>query len=127
MPAAAPSQQYLTVFIIIRKDLSKAPLNWPTGAVIGNAAHAATAVLHKYRHEERTIKYLEDMESMRKVVLETKNEGSLLKVAEQMKEKGILHHLWIETPEGIPACLATAPYIRDDVNPFLKKCQLYRS
>ncbi|KAJ3130209.1 hypothetical protein HK100_008182 [Physocladia obscura] len=127
--AAVPTltqQAFLTVFVIVRKDLSKT-LGWPMGAVIGNACHAATAVLHKYRNEQRTIDYFTDLEGMRKVVLETKNEASLNKVEALMNEKGILHYKWIEQPEGISAAIATAPYFRDDVQECLKKCQLYRS
>ncbi|KAI9351280.1 peptidyl-tRNA hydrolase II domain-containing protein, partial [Obelidium mucronatum] len=115
----------LTVFIIVRKDLAKT-LNWPMGAVIGNAAHAATAVLHKYRDEQRVIQYMSDLEGMRKVVMETKNEGSLDKVEATLKERGLLFHKWIEQPEGISAAIATAPYYREDVQECLKKCQLYR-
>ncbi|TPX74845.1 hypothetical protein CcCBS67573_g03869 [Chytriomyces confervae] len=104
---SAPTQQFLTIFLIT--------LNWPVGSVIGNAAHAATAVLHKHRTEARVAEYLSDVEGMRKVVLETKNEASLAKVEAELTQRGILHHKWIEQPEGIAACIATAPYLRDDV------------
>ncbi|KAJ3002701.1 UNVERIFIED_CONTAM: peptidyl-tRNA hydrolase domain-containing protein 1 [Siphonaria sp. JEL0065] len=123
-PTASP-QAFLTVFIIVRKDLAKT-LNWPMGAVIGNACHAATAVLHKYRDEQRVIEYMADLEGLRKVVMETKNEGSLEKVEAALKEKGLLYHKWVEQPEGIPAAIATAPYFREDVQDCLKKCQLFR-
>ncbi|KAJ3405180.1 peptidyl-tRNA hydrolase domain-containing protein 1 [Chytriomyces hyalinus] len=139
---SAPTQQFLTIFLIVRKDLTKT-LNWPVGSVIGNAAHAATAVLHKHRTEARVAEYLSDVEGMRKhqrlthpdtnthftvyqVVLETKNEASLAKVEAELTQRGILHHKWIEQPEGIAACIATAPYLRDDVKDCFKKCQLYR-
>ncbi|KAI8832948.1 peptidyl-tRNA hydrolase II domain-containing protein [Chytriomyces cf. hyalinus JEL632] len=122
---SAPTQQFLTIFLIVRKDLTKT-LNWPVGSVIGNAAHAATAVLQKHHTEARVAEYLSDVEGMRKVVLETKNEASLAKVEAELKERGILHHKWIEQPEGIAACIATAPYLRDDVKDCFKKCQLYR-
>ncbi|KAJ3203094.1 mannose-1-phosphate guanyltransferase [Entophlyctis luteolus] len=120
--APAPPQQFLTVFVIVRKDLIKT-LNWPLGAVIGNACHATAAVLHKFRADERVQAYLSDLEGMRKpvtrlareVVLETKNEASLDKVEGMLAEHGVKYHKWIEQPEGIAAAIATAPCYRDEV------------
>ncbi|KAJ1822037.1 hypothetical protein LPJ56_003142, partial [Coemansia sp. RSA 2599] len=65
--------------------------------------------------------------SMHKVALETKNEASLLKMAENLKEKNIPFYLWIEQPENIPTCLATIPVVRSDLGDALKKCSLLLS
>ncbi|KAJ2706881.1 peptidyl-tRNA hydrolase domain-containing protein 1 [Coemansia sp. IMI 203386] len=97
-----------TIFIVMRKDLQKV-LNWPLGSIVAQGCHATTAVIWKHRDDERVKSYTADLESMHKVTLETKNEASLLKMADNLKEKNIPYHLWIEQPENIPTCLATVP------------------
>ncbi|KAJ2852477.1 hypothetical protein J3B02_003469 [Coemansia erecta] len=114
-----------TIFIVMRKDLQKV-LNWPLGSIVTQGCHATTAVMWKYRDDERVKAYTADLESMHKVALETKNEASLLKMAENLKEKNIPYHLWIEQPENIPTCLATIPVMRSDLGDALKKCSLLR-
>ncbi|KAJ9054666.1 hypothetical protein DSO57_1011668 [Entomophthora muscae] len=58
--------------------------------------------------------------------LKTKNENSLLAVANNLTELGIPHCCWIENPENIKTCIATAPVLRSDLKDALKKCSLYR-
>ncbi|KAI9503263.1 peptidyl-tRNA hydrolase II domain-containing protein [Coemansia spiralis] len=114
-----------TMFIVIRKDLIKC-FKWPLGSVVTQGCHATTAALWQHREDERVKIYMADIESMHKVTLETKNEASLLKAAENLKEKNIPFHLWIEQPENIPTCLATIPVMRSDLDDALKKCSLMR-
>ncbi|KAJ2846828.1 hypothetical protein IWW36_004162, partial [Coemansia brasiliensis] len=109
-----------TIFIVMRKDLVKV-LQWPLGSVVSQGAHAAVAVMHKYRDDERVKEYVQDLDSMHKVVLETKNETSLLKMADNLKLKNIPFYLWTEQPENIPTCLATVPIMRSDLGDALKK------
>ncbi|KAJ1849302.1 hypothetical protein LPJ73_003758 [Coemansia sp. RSA 2703] len=114
-----------TIFIVIRKDLQKV-LNWPLGSIVTQGCHASTSVIWKFRDDERVKEYTSDLENMHKVALETKNEASLLKMAENLKQRNIPFHLWIEQPENIPTCLATIPVMRSDLGDALKKCQLMR-
>ncbi|KAJ2002016.1 hypothetical protein GGI04_003455 [Coemansia thaxteri] len=102
-----------TIFIVMRKDLAK-------------GSHATVAAIHRFRDDERVKAYLSDIENMHKVALETKNEASLLKVAENLTQQGIPYHLWVERPENIPTCLATIPVLRSDLGEALKKCSLLR-
>ncbi|KAJ9077357.1 hypothetical protein DSO57_1017495 [Entomophthora muscae] len=118
-------KEHLTIFIILRKDLVKS-LGWTSGSIIAQACHASTAVLHQHSSLPSTKEYLENLEQMHKVVLETKNENSLLAVANNLTELGIPHCCWIENPENIKTCIATAPVLRSDLKDALKKCSLYR-
>ncbi|KAI8340086.1 peptidyl-tRNA hydrolase II domain-containing protein [Chlamydoabsidia padenii] len=120
--------EHLTMYIVVRKDLAKT-LKWPTGSVMAQACHAATAILHTTRTEPNTIKYVEDYERMHKVVLETKNDETLKKLAESLETHNIPLYQWTEQPENIPTALATAPIPErsPEVKDLFKKyCSLYR-
>ena len=56
-------------YVVVRKDLVK-ELKWPTGALIAQACHACTAVIHLFYKDENTQSYLADLDRMHKVVLE---------------------------------------------------------
>ncbi|KAJ1819336.1 hypothetical protein LPJ60_003826 [Coemansia sp. RSA 2675] len=114
-----------TMFIVMRKDLVKV-LNWPLGSVVSQGSHAAVAAIHKFREDERVKEYLSDVDGMHKVVLETKNEASLVKVADSLKQQDIPYYLWVEQPENTPTCLATVPVMRSDLGDALKRCSLLR-
>ncbi|KAI9270464.1 peptidyl-tRNA hydrolase II domain-containing protein [Phascolomyces articulosus] len=126
--ATAAVKEHLTMFIVVRKDLSKS-LNWNNGSVMTQACHAATAVLHVTRNDPDTVEYLTDITRMHKVVLETKNANSLEKLETVLKDHQVPHYKWIEQPENIPTALATAPLgerspeVKDA---FKKYCSLYR-
>jgi len=66
---AKPTRQQLTSlvqYVIMRGDLVD---KWPLGASIAQACHASTAALHIFRDDPATLSYLEDLDSMHKVVL----------------------------------------------------------
>ncbi|KAF8575223.1 peptidyl-tRNA hydrolase II [Ramaria rubella] len=109
-----PDPQPLTMQIIVRRDLLDAE-GWGIGPLLAQAAHAATAVLHSARDLEDTKEYLSDLKIMRKVVLQTANESSLVKLTTLLSaaDPPISHYLWMEQPENIPTCLALAPNRRD--------------
>lgn len=56
-------------YVLIRGDLIKA-LNWPVGAVVAQACHACTAVIHMFYNDPCTQSYLMDLDSMHKIILE---------------------------------------------------------
>ena len=60
MSQASPLVQY----IVVRNDLA-----WPAGALIAQACHAATAVIHTYYDHSDTKDYLADIDNMHKIVL----------------------------------------------------------
>ncbi|KAI8973273.1 peptidyl-tRNA hydrolase II domain-containing protein [Mycotypha africana] len=118
----------LTMFIVVRKDLAK-KLQWPAGSVMTQACHAATAILHLTREDDNTKEYLNDLDNMHKVVLETKNETSLENLANALAANNISFKKWIEQPENIPTALATAPLkgrSPEVLAAFKKYCSLYR-
>ncbi|XP_028034831.1 putative peptidyl-tRNA hydrolase PTRHD1 [Bombyx mandarina] len=112
-------------YILLRSDLLK-EFGWSIGALVAQACHASSAVMHIYKDDEHIIQYLNDLDNMHKVVLEVPNEESLRKVAEKLKENSILHKLWIEQPENIPTCLAIKPYPKDEVKKYVGKFKLYK-
>ncbi|CAH2085403.1 unnamed protein product [Euphydryas editha] len=116
----------LVQYVLLRSDLLK-DLGWSIGALVAQACHASTAVLHIFKEDEHTIQYLNDLDNMHKVVLEVPNEESLNKIAEKLKENSISHKLWIEQPENIPTCLAIKPYPKEEIKKYVGKFKLYKA
>lgn len=58
----------LVQYVVVRSDLVH-KLSWPLGAVITQACHAATAAIHLHYADPDTQRYLEELDSMHKVVL----------------------------------------------------------
>ncbi|XP_049640454.1 putative peptidyl-tRNA hydrolase PTRHD1 [Suncus etruscus] len=126
MAASTAEPQILVQYLVLRKDLSQAPLAWPAGALIAQACHAATAALHIHRDHPHTGAYLAELERMRKVVLEAPDESTLKQLAETLQQKNIDHLLWLEQPENIATCLALRPYPKEEVSQYLKKFRLFK-
>ena len=61
---------------------------------------------------------------MTKAVLELKGEPQLRTLAEKLAAAGLKHHLWVEQPENVATCLATAPARKSTLAPHFKKCRL---
>ncbi|KAJ8602500.1 hypothetical protein CTAYLR_001252 [Chrysophaeum taylorii] len=78
-------------WVVLRKDLASM---WPMGSVVAQACHASVAALFATMDDPLTAEYTKE---------------------------GIVHHLWIEQPEGIPTCLATKPYFKQDAPSALKR------
>ena len=62
---ASPIVQY----VVVRSDLLRV-LNWPIGAVIAQACHACTAVLHRFQEDQYVRRYTDQLTSMHKIVVE---------------------------------------------------------
>lgn len=58
----------LVQYVVVRSDLVH-QLSWPLGAVITQACHAATAAVHLFYTDPDTQRYLQELDSMHKVVL----------------------------------------------------------
>lgn len=50
-----------------------------------------------------------------------------MKLSETLSSKGIDHKLWIEQPENIPTCIATRPYVKENIQENFKKFKLYKA
>lgn len=119
-----PSQ--IVQYIIVRSDLVKT-LSWPVGALIAQACHAATAVMHQFYNHEDTQTYLSELDCMHKIVLEVKGEQELQKLKDKLVEGAIDHKMWIEQPENYPTCLAVRPYPKAQVQHYFKGLKLYKN
>ncbi|XP_028633919.1 putative peptidyl-tRNA hydrolase PTRHD1 [Grammomys surdaster] len=126
MAGSGVEPQILVQYLVLRKDLSQAPFSWPTGALVAQACHAATAALHLHRDHPHTAAYLRELGRMRKVVLEAADEATLKELAETLQQKSIDHTLWLEQPENIATCIALRPYPKEEVSQYLKKFRLFK-
>ena len=117
--------QPIVQYIVVRSDLIK-KLSWPLGALIAQACHAATAVMHQFYDHEDTKAYLGEINSMHKIVLEVKDEDELNKLKDRLEVGLVDHKLWIEQPENFPTCLAVRPYPKNQVQKFFKGLKLYK-
>ena len=64
--AAKQAGLKLVQYVAVRGDLVK---EWPLGAIIAQACHAATAAMHMFREDPHTVEYLSDLDRMHKIVL----------------------------------------------------------
>lgn len=81
------------------------------------------------RDSETTKAYCEGaaLDSMRKVVLQVDDQGQLLELRAKLLEAGVKHKLWMEQPENMPTCIATAPADKSEVGPLFKKYSLCKA
>ncbi|KAL5216575.1 hypothetical protein ABZP36_007976 [Zizania latifolia] len=134
-------------YVVLRRDLADA---WPLGSVVAQGCHAAVAALWAHRDHPDTAAYCgpDNLDRMHKacstfcltqtprsslyfssiynlcVTLEVKGETQLKNLAEKLEAAGVRHKLWIEQPENIPTCIATAPCPKSQVSSFFKKLKL---
>lgn len=108
-------------YIVIRKDLK-----WPTGALIAQGCHACVSALWLSKDHPATIDYCKDMDNMHKITLEATSAETLTTISSSLTAAGIVHKLWIEQPENIPTCIATAPLQRSILKPFFNALKLLR-
>mmetsp|Transcript_8691 Transcript_8691/g.26149 ORF Transcript_8691/g.26149 Transcript_8691/m.26149 type:complete len:165 (-) Transcript_8691:22-516(-) len=115
----------LVQYLVLRRDLQEKEA-WPLGALVAQGAHAAVAAVAESIASEDTAAYVapDALGRMTKAVLEVKGEPQLTNLAAKLSEAGVKHHLWVEQPEAVPTCLATAPARKSLLRPHFKKCQL---
>ncbi|MES1911960.1 MAG: hypothetical protein MHM6MM_004315, partial [Cercozoa sp. M6MM] len=100
-------------------------LGWPTGALVSQGVHAATAVLRDHAEQEEVREFLAERSfQMHVCTLAVKSEAELDKYANKLQEKGLHFHLWTEQPDNIKSALATVPYARSILKPLFKKLRL---
>ncbi|KAJ1272643.1 hypothetical protein BS78_06G219200 [Paspalum vaginatum] len=128
-PAAAGEEggreaaDVLVQYVVLRRDLADA---WPLGSVVAQGCHAAVAAVWAHRDHPDTAAYCapDNLNRMHKVTLEVKGEIQLKNLAEKLEAAGVRHKLWVEQPENIPTCIATAPCPKEQVSSFFKKLKL---
>ncbi|CAD6259704.1 unnamed protein product [Miscanthus lutarioriparius] len=124
----------LVQYVVLRRDLADA---WPLGSVVAQGCHAAVAAVWVHRDHPDTAAYCapDNLDRMHKacstfclirspVTLEVKGETQLKNLSEKLEAAGVRHKLWIEQPENIPTCIATAPCPKSQVSSFFKKLKL---
>ncbi|KAM3369794.1 hypothetical protein ACQJBY_017577 [Aegilops geniculata] len=129
-PAAAVGEEprkeaedVVVQYVVLRRDLADA---WPLGSVVAQGCHAAVAAVWAHRDHPDTAAYCApgNLDSMHKVTLEVKGEIQLKNLAEKLEAAGVRHKVWIEQPENIPTCIATAPCPKSQVASFFRKLKL---
>ncbi|CAM6088904.1 unnamed protein product [Calypogeia fissa] len=118
-------EDVIVQYIVIRKDLVEG-LNWPLGSVISQGCHAAVAAIWLHKDDPVTQQYCapDNLDNMHKVTLEVKGETQLRNLAQKLESGRIVHKLWIEQPENYATCLATKPYLKNEVASYFKKLKL---
>ncbi|GJN26525.1 hypothetical protein PR202_gb14462 [Eleusine coracana subsp. coracana] len=117
----------LVQYVVLRRDLADA---WPLGSVVAQGCHAAVAAVWAHRDHPDTTAYCgpDNLDGMHKacstVTMEVKGETQLKNLAEKLEAAGVRHKVWIEQPENIPTCIATAPCPKSQVSSFFKKLKL---
>ncbi|MFH4982327.1 hypothetical protein AB6A40_009036 [Gnathostoma spinigerum] len=110
------------MYLILRYDLLS-KLQWPLGALVTQAAHAATACLWTYKDDPDVIEYMDDIEHMRKVALKVDNEDELQQLHKKLDDAKIDHRVWIE--DDMAVCIAVKPQPRSTVSKHLKSYSLF--
>lgn len=108
-------------YILLRSDLALT-----LGASAAQVAHASVAAIWQSRDAAHTLAYVGGLESMTKIILKCDDESSLRSAAAALETAGLMHHLWVELPENVPTCLATAPGPRDVLKPHFSSFKLLR-
>ncbi|KAM0874902.1 hypothetical protein ACQ4PT_037136 [Festuca glaucescens] len=121
--ARKEAEDVVVQYVVLRRDLADA---WPMGSVVAQGCHAAVAAVWAHRDHPDTAAYCapDNLDRMHKVTLEVKGETQLKNLAEKLEAAGVRHKLWIEQPENIPTCIATAPCPKSQVASFFRKLKL---
>ncbi|KAL8454806.1 hypothetical protein Emed_000057 [Eimeria media] len=100
----------LVQYVVLRKDL-QTELQWPLGAVVAQACHAAVAAMGAALEDNPVDakRYLAEGSNMRTVVLQVSSEAELMRLRDKLSQSGIHHTLWQEEPEKVPTALASIP------------------
>lgn len=87
--------------------------------------HAAIAAVVKNLDKPHTQAYLDNLNAMHKVVLKAESDHQLDDLIAQLRAQKIEHHVWIEQPENIRTCVATAPHEKTILQPLFRPFKLF--
>jgi peptidyl-tRNA hydrolase len=90
------------------------------------ACHASVAAIHLNYNDQETIKYLQNLEKMHKIIISVQNHEELKSLNDTLLVNEIKFKLWIEEPENVPTCLATKPYSKSLIEKYFKMFKLFR-
>ena len=130
LPCPPGSLDDLVQYVVVRADLAAPPHEWPAGALMAQAVHAALAAAVAYASHPATAAYTAqpggayrpgaltaaaataagqpaDAPQMHTVVLSAKSETVLENLAAKLAAVPLDFVLWREQPEGVATALAT--------------------
>ena len=123
---AASSPDPIVMYVVIRGDLRGGEKGWPLGSLVAQACHASVAVIASALDDadEATREYVhpDNVDHMRKVVLETKNEETLRALGATLDAAGVAHKVWIEQPENVATWYVKSTRY-NGVFPFPYECE----
>ncbi|KAL8275508.1 hypothetical protein Esti_000459 [Eimeria stiedai] len=108
--SSAENTEPLVQYVVLRRDL-QTELQWPLGAVVAQACHAAVAAIGSALEDNTADaqRYLAEGSNMRTVVLQVSSEGELMRLRDKLVQLQIHHMLWQEEPEKVSTALASIP------------------
>lgn len=62
---------------------------------------------------------------MHKVVVRAESDDQLKELIERLETNRVAHHVWIEQPENIRTCVATAPNDKELLQPYFRQFKLF--
>ena len=120
----------LVQYVVVRSDLAA---SWPLGAVVAQACHACVAALAQASEAggapaAAAAAYTDAaaLPSMHKIVLGTEGAESLAALAARLRAHAVSHHVWVEQPEGVATCLASAPAPKSELAPHFAGLRLLK-
>lgn len=93
--------------------------------VLAQGAHAAIAAVVKNLDKTKTQLYLDQLDTMHKVVLKAESDEQLDELIANLKQSRVEHHVWLEQPENIRTCVATAPHDKALLSPLFRPFKLF--
>ncbi|VIO87109.1 Uncharacterized protein BM_BM7201 [Brugia malayi] len=110
------------MYLVMRSDLIT-DLKWSIGAVVAQAAHAATACVWTFREDNEVMEYMKDISHLRKVTLKVSNESELRNVEKRLQDSNVDYYLWTE--DSMAVCIALKPQFRSSVEQHVKHLKLF--
>ena len=93
--------------------------------LLAQGCHAAIAAVIKNLDKQPTQAYLDNLESMYKVVLKAETDDQLEVLISKLEAQDIDHYVWTEQPENIRTCVASAPNDKARLQPLFRSFKLF--
>lgn len=94
--------------------------------IAAQGAHASVAAISQSLDQADTQSYLNELETMHKVVLKAESEEQVQQLVQRLSAAGIRHYAWIERPEDILAAVASAPGQKSVLQSHFKGFKLFK-
>lgn len=118
------TNNYVQIIFVV-KELTKTH-KFTHGMLMAQAAHAGIKSIKTFENEEKTKKYLEDVDNMTTVILKI-DSNDIDDIVNLCQRNSIKYVDWIEQPENILTAMATEIIDKNliDVTSIFKKYRLY--